>query len=57
MIMARKAKDAPPKQESLPEENITSDKVSKPAKSVWTGPGNLIDKGRIVRPGDELPQD
>ncbi len=55
--MARKAKDAPPKQESLPEENITSDKVSKPAKSVWTGPGNLIDKGRIVRPGDELPQD
>jgi hypothetical protein len=54
--MARKAK-----QESEPVKNsaVTEDKKSENDKGprIWQGPGNLMDRGRIIKPGDEIPSD
>ena len=55
--MARKSKAKIEEQEqSVNTEKTEKDLSSKGEKEaeMWQGPGNLIDRGRIIKPGDKL---
>lgn len=62
MIMARKAKGSKTEENSVittedPCAAVPSQEPSIKDDTCWRGPGNLIDRGRVIHPGEKIPRD
>lgn len=53
--MAKKSKKSEDQVEVMAENPQPESKQEEKKSQNWNGPGNLIDRGRIIKPGDPLP--